>query len=197
MSAALVRPIEMLTDVPYALHVLLERLRALAFGLIRREPLPRRPLIAAAAAVIAGCVVGPMVAGAAGSVSVTGIACGWWIAAAAAILGWWWLTWLRRDDRAAVVLLVAIGCAMAGWAVVRHRLFAADDLAWSLDESPLPVAIEGIVVESPRLLTPPAPDPFRSIALEPSSECIVAVGAARPSSWMARSRSSSRGAACA
>jgi competence protein ComEC len=176
---ALVILIEMLTDGPHALHVLLERFRALPAGLFRREPLPRRPLIAVAAAVIAGSVVGPAVSGSVGTVSVTGIVCCWWLVAAAAVVGWWRLTRLGRDGRAAVVLLIAIGCSAAGWAVVRHRLFAADDLAWSLDESPLPVAIEGVVVESPRLLTPPSPDAFRSIGLEPSSECVISVRAVR------------------
>jgi len=79
------------------------------------------------------------------------------------------------------VLLLAVACLAAGWAVTRHRLFAADDLAWQFAAAeggrPVPVCLEGIVVDSPRLLTPPAPDPLRPLSLGPSSECVIAVRA--------------------
>ena len=172
-------------------------------GVIRREPLPRRPLIAVAVAVILGCGLGPWLLPAdqagsgvglagggvesAGSLSVAGVIAGWWLIACGALGAWRFLA-RRQPSTAAVLLLFAIACTAAGWAVARHRLFAADDLAWSLHEAPTPIAVEGILVESPRLLTPPAPDALRTIAIGPSSECVIVVQASRAGGvWRAAS----------
>ena len=156
-------------------------------GVIRREPLPRRPLIAVAAAVILGCGIGPWLLSVGDTGGVMGAITGWWLVASGALVAWWFLG-RRQPFTAAVLLLVAIACTAAGWAVARHRLFAADDLAWSLHEAPTPIAVEGILVESPRLLTPPAPDALRTIAIGPSSECVIVVQASRAGGvWRAAS----------
>jgi competence protein ComEC len=152
-----------------------QRLRRLC----RNEPLPRRPLVVVAVAVIFGCFVGPwLLPGEDGRV--VGIVAAWWLAAVSCLGGWWWMFNRRRNDAIAATLLVAaIGCTAAGWAVARHRLFAADDLAWSLGDTPAPVMVEGVVSESPRLLTSPAPDPLRTLMLGPSSECVITIEAVR------------------
>jgi len=154
-------------------------------GLLRREPLPRRPLVAVAAAVIVGSALGPWgltACDATGSAAVVQSVGGWWLLAGLALVAWRGLV-AARPVSAAAVLLLAVACLAAGWAAARHRLFAADDLAWQLEAGaaggPAPVCVEGIVVESPRLLTPPAPDPLRPLSLGPSSECVIAVRAVR------------------
>ena len=157
----------------------------------RREPLPSRPLVCVAIVLATGCAIGPC-AGISERV--------WWLAATGSLALWILLACDRRillKDRssstsgvaacaagnlAVIPLTVAIACGGAGWSVVRYDLFGADELAWSLTESPVPIAIQGTVVESPRLLTPPSPELLRGIVLGPSSECIVAVQAVRDGS---------------
>lgn len=140
----------------------------------RQEPLPCRPLVVVAVATITGAVLGPVVASTwpAGSARTFTLAC--WLAAAAAFGAWGWLLRTRRMPAATAALLMAIGCTAAGWAIARERLFRSDELAWGLTESPTPVAIEGVVVESPRLLTPPPSAVPGGLAIEPSSEFVVA-----------------------
>ena len=142
---------------------------------VRREPLPERPLVALAVAVAAGCGL-PAV------VDISPVV--WWLAAAVALVAWAVSVGLGRYGWAAVMLLVAVVGGAAGWSAIRSNLFSFDDLAWSLTSSPLPVAIEGIVEESPRRLSAPVIDPLRSGAAQaagqrPSSECVLAVLAVR------------------
>ena len=142
---------------------------------VRREPLPERPLVAVAVAVAAGCGL-PAV------VDLSPVV--WWLAAAVALVAWAVSAGLGRHGWAAVALLVAVGGGAGGWSAVRSNLFSRDDLAWSLTSSPQPVAVEGIVEESPRRLSAPVIDPLRSGAAQaamqrPSSECVVAVLAVR------------------
>jgi competence protein ComEC len=144
-------------------------------GWLRHEPLPRRPLVAMAVAVITGCAIGPGVAGLGPPGCAQAATLGCWLAAAGAFVVWALVLRSGREATAAAALLVAIGCTAAGWAIARERLFCADDLAWSLAERVQPVVIEGIVVESPRRLTLPAMSPSGGPAIEPSSECVVAV----------------------
>jgi competence protein ComEC len=144
-------------------------------GIVRREPLPERPLVVVAVAVAAGCAMGgmndlsPLV---------------WWVAAVVSLLSWAVLLRLGRYSWAAVALVVAIGGGTAGWSAIRSNLFSCDDLAWSLSSTPRPVAIEGLVEESPRRLSAAVIDPLRSGAAQAamqqlSSECVVAVRATR------------------
>jgi competence protein ComEC len=127
--------------------------RARRDGWIRTEPLPERPLVAVAAAVAAGC---------AAPILVPASPVMWWFCAVAALAAWGWAVRAGRPARAAVWLLVGGFASAAGWSTVSSSLFAADDLAWSLTESPQPVAVEGVVLESPRLLMPQTVDPLRS-----------------------------------
>jgi competence protein ComEC len=142
---------------------------------VRREPLPERPLVAVAVAVAAGCGL-PAV------VDLSPVV--WWLVAAVALVGWGLLAGLGRHGWAAVALLGAVVGGAGGWSAIRSNLFSSDDLAWSLTSSPQPVAVEGIVEESPRRLSAPVIDPLRSGAAQaamqrPSSECVVAVLAVR------------------
>lgn len=162
----------------------LARCRAEAAGWIRAEPLPERPLVVAAVAVAAGCGVPALV-----DVPVAA----WWLAAVSALAIWAWLAATRRPAAAAGWLLAGVCAGAAGWATARSSLFPADDLAWSLTEAPRPVAIEGTLLESPRLLSLPAVDPLRGGASRagpsrPCRECVVAVDAVRDGpSWRAAS----------
>ena len=142
---------------------------------VRREPLPERPLVVVASAVAAGCAL-PAV------VDLSPVI--WWSAAAVALVAWAALARLGRYSLSAVALLVAVGGGAGGWSEIRSNLFSCDDLAWSLTLSPQPVAIEGIVEESPRRLSAPVIDPLRSGAAQaamqrPSSECVMRVRAVR------------------
>jgi competence protein ComEC len=144
-------------------------------GIVRRGPLPERPLVVVAAAVAVGCGL-PAV------VDLSPVA--WWLAAVVALPAWGMLLRLGRHGWAAVALLAAVVGWAAGWSAIRSNLFPCDDLAWSLTSSPEPVAVDGIVEESPRRLSAPVIDPLRSGAVQaamqrPSSECVVAVRAVR------------------
>jgi competence protein ComEC len=148
-----------------------ERLRRI----VRREPLPERPLVVVAVAVAAGCAL-PVLLDCSPVV--------WWSAAVASLLAWAVLARLGRYSLSAVALLAAVVGGAAGWSAIRSNLFSFDDLAWSLTASPQPVAVEGIVEESPRRLSAPVIDPLRSGAAQaamqrPSSECVMAVRAMR------------------
>ena len=157
-------------------------------GWLRHEPLPRRPLVAMAVAVIAGCAVGPGVASLGPPGCARAVTLGCWLAAAGAFVAWGLFLRSAREAAAAGALLVAIGCTAAGWAIARERLFRADDLAWSLAERAQPVVIEGIVVESPRRLTLPASSAPGGPTIEPSSECVVAITRVRRgAAWKAAS----------
>jgi len=147
-------------------------------GMLRRDPLPSRPLVIVAAAVGAGCAVGPMAAGwgiVGGGWSAV-LAC--WGAGAMLLAAWAAACRVRLQAAAAWLLLAAIACAAAGWSVARGRLFAADDLAWRLGGTPAPVAIEGTVIASPRRLAPPSADAAPR-AVEPATECLVEVSRVR------------------
>ena len=142
---------------------------------LRHEPLPERPLVAVAAALAAGCLISRLV-------DLSPIA--WWLVAVSALAAWWPLACRGQPWWASVALLMAVGGGGAAWCAVQSNLFPADELAWSLTTSPQPVAIEGVVVESPRRLLPPSPDPLRgrvqqAVPQRPSSECVVAVRAVR------------------
>ncbi len=142
--------------------------------MLRRDPLPSRPLVAVAAAVCLGCVVGPIgaeqfVGGRAWAAVST---C--WLAASILFAAWGLTHRGARHAAAAWLLLAAVALATAGWAVARSRLFPADDLAWGLEQQPMPVAIEGLVVDSPRRLSPPSAT-HAGPAPEPASECVVDV----------------------
>ena len=51
------------------------------------------------------------------------------------------------------VLLIGIAFAMCCWAWCCARLFARDDMAWSLTESSQPIVVQGSVVEAPEQMT--------------------------------------------
>lgn len=135
--------------------------------------------MAVAAAIAAGC---------AAAVLVPASPVVWWLCGVAALAAWGWAVHAGRPARAAVWLLAGGFAAAAGWSTVRSSLFAADDLAWCLSESPQPVAVEGIVFESPRPLITQAVDQLRRGTGRPGSprchECVLVVRAVRDGlSW--------------
>ena len=146
--------------------------------LFRHEALPKRPLVVVAVAVVVGCVCGPLI----GDVGVMGCVLGWAVALGA-VIAWSLCARGGWPHRAAWVLLLAVAAASASWAAAQLEVFPSNDLAWQLDETPRPVAIRGTVVESPRLLTPPAGEERRAKAIGPTSGCVVAVTTAR---WKSR-----------
>lgn len=173
-----------------------QRLRALGDGmarrldgflgrirpLVRHEPLPPRPLVVLAVAVVAGAAA----AGWAQTRPAATIALPCWFVAAVCCGGWWHARRRRRERLAGAAILAAAFLAAAAWAAARADLFRAADLAWQLGHSPKPVAVRGSVVESPRLLTPAADDATRAAAIGPASACTVAVEELRDGSrWRA------------
>lgn len=137
----------------------------------RREPLPSRPLVVAAVCLGAGCVAARwMPAGG-------GVA--WWWGGVAAMTAWCVVARFGRPRWAVGPLAIALVCAGAAWSAMTFELFAVDDLAWRLTESPTPVAVTGVVEESFRLLPVPDDDPARRAAIGPASECLVRVDGIR------------------
>ena len=88
---------------------------AFAGGWRRRDPLPSRPLVVVAAALVAGI-------GAALLLPLPATVC--WATAVVVLGGWGWSIG-RRPGMAAPLLLVAIAAAGAAWGTARWRWFAA------------------------------------------------------------------------
>jgi len=101
-------------------------------GIVRREPLPERPLMVVAAAVATGCGLPALV-------DLSPLVM--WLAAVVSLLAWGVLARLGQHRWAALTLVVAVGGGAAGWSAIRSNLFPRDDLAWSLTSSPQPVAV--------------------------------------------------------
>lgn len=141
---------------------------------LRGEPLPQRPLVVVALALVGGCAAGPLLANANPDACISG-----WVGATVAITLWGVLVRCGRPRAAAWLLVAAVTLAGASWAVARMDVFSAHELAWHLDEHPRPIAIRGTIVESPRLLPPLVGDEGRAAAIGPSSQCVVDVTAAR------------------
>ena len=144
----------------------------------RQEPLPSRPLVVMAAAVVAGAATARWVQGPGGPLSLA-VPC--WAASLVALAGWWQLSRRCRWRMAAGSLVAAASLAGAGWAAARFDLFDRRDLAWQLDATPVPLAVRGTLRESPRALPPPDDDPRRAAAIGPASRCVIAVDAIRAS----------------
>ncbi|MFM7107759.1 MAG: ComEC/Rec2 family competence protein [Planctomycetaceae bacterium] len=162
-----------------------ERATALAARLrplLRREPLPHRPLVVAAAALAAGCVAARL----AGRLSTPrSTAFAWWCCGCVALAAWWLCRRRGLSMLATATLWAAVACGGAVWSAARFDLFPGDDLAWRLGTAPVPVAVRGTIVESFRQLPSPAHDAGRAAAIGPSSECVVAVESARVGSrWI-------------
>ena len=155
-------------DASVWLRQALARCRSSFAGVWRRDPLPSRPLVVVAVALVAGI-------GAALLLPLPATVC--WATAVVVLGGWGWSIG-RRPGIAAPLLLVAIAAAGAAWGTARWRWFAADDLAWSLSDRPLPVAVEGRLVAAPRPL-PRSSDPLRGGGRPPSSDCQFAITAVR------------------
>ena len=143
--------------------------------LCRTEPLPRRPLVVVAAAVAAGCAI------AVRDGWLSSVAPAWvlvprgvWVLAVGCLIVWAGLHAAGRPRPAALVLAVAVCLAAASWAAARFDLFAAADLAWQLDTTPRPVAVEGRLVSEPRSVSVPAADRFTAPP-SPVSECVLEV----------------------
>ena len=144
---------------------------------LRREPLPSRPLVVAAACLAAGCAVARVVGQAVGGDA--SLAGAWWCCAAVALAAWWLATRRSRPAAAVVAVCAAVAATGAAWSAAQFELFPEDDLAWRLGREPVPIAVRGTVVESFRLLSTPEQDAGRAAAIGPSSECVVAVEAVR------------------
>jgi competence protein ComEC len=138
----------------------------------RSEPLPCRPLVVVALCLAGGCAAARLM-----PAFGLGGALLWWGAAAVALLGWGVSS--PRAGTSVAWLCAAVACAGGAWGAAQHDLFRADDLAWGLTDEPQPVAIRCTLLESPRLLPPPAGMAGQAAARGPSSECVVAVHAVR------------------
>ncbi len=143
----------------------------------RQIPLPNRPLVATAAATAAGVALARW-ATVPGRAALAVAA--WWIIAAVLLVAWQRLSARGLGPAAGVALLAAVACTAAAWSTARWSLFTADDLAWSLGDSPAPVAIEGVVVESPRTHRDASPSPrLAGPTLPPVVEYVVDVSRVR------------------
>jgi competence protein ComEC len=146
-------------------------------GLLRREPLPSRPLVVVAAALLAGSAA----AQALPPPGDTSLAVPCWLTAVAAVSAAVWAGSRGHDHSAAGLLLLGVALAGGAWSAARFDLFSNADLAWQLGESPVPVAIEAEVIEAPRPLPQPVAGP-RSDGAVAASESLLAVTAIRDGS---------------
>ena len=144
--------------------------------LVRREPLPARPLVAVAVAVGIGAAASRSLSLLTGA-ETSGLA---WAAAAAACGGWAWSWACGRPRAAEMLLLLAAGLGAAAWGAARFDLFATQDIAWQLGGGPVPVAVRGTVVASPRLL--PRVEGSGAAAAGPASAFTVRVEEVRTGS---------------
>ena len=138
--------------------------RSLQLGRFARR-LPAVPLAVALAAGIASGVsllpARPLVV----------VAC--WGAALSFCAVWWWLTRRRFPHAAAITLWLVVAAAGAGWGLARHGLFAAADLAWRLDDQPVPLVVEAVVTKAPRPLPGMLRDPDTGQPVRPATESTV------------------------
>lgn len=144
------------------------------------DPAPRMPLVPLAAAVLCGGALGIALPG--GLTPVVGA----WAAAAGLLVVWACLLVAGRERASARVLVVAIGVAATAWCGFQRGIFSREELAWRLDERPRPIVIEGVALESPRLLPRMLPPgtPHAADAIEPASEFTLRVERVRVgSSW--------------
>jgi competence protein ComEC len=130
--------------------------------------------VGVAAAVLIGALGGPRLGDIGPNACVLA-----WAVAFTAIMIWALCAWKGWFRQGACALLLAVAAGSASWAAARLDMFSSDDLAWQLDETPRPVALRGRVVESPRLLMPPAGEERRAAAIGPTSGCVLAVTSAR------------------
>jgi len=142
----------------------------------RHEPLPARPLVAVAAAVVAGAAAAQLAAGMARQVR---LAEPCWALAVGALACWWWLARRGHWRPAAGMVVAAAALAAAAWSAARFDLFDRRDIAWQLGATPEPLAVRGTLRESPRALPPPSDDLRRAAAIGPASRCVIAVDAIR------------------
>ncbi len=140
---------------------------------------PVPPVVAVAAAVATGCWLGTSLAD--WPVS-TAWHAGGLIGLATPLVAGSLVVQLRRPladaSPAWLLALAGIGLAAAGWAWCHVRLFANDDLAWSLTERPQPVAVEGVVRRGPRP-RPAATDSPRGGDAPPTCQWQLQLTAAR------------------
>ncbi|TWT33690.1 ComEC family competence protein [Posidoniimonas corsicana] len=131
---------------PWSPERLLERRR-------RARLTPYEPLVAVAAAVLAGVAADRLLGGG-----------GLWLAAAVGLWAvWCWLWRAGRDASAAAVLLLSVAASAGAWHDASWRWFAADDLGRCAQPVAAPVCIEAIALESPARRAAPEPSPFRAI----------------------------------
>ena len=99
------------------------------------------------------------------------VAC--WGCAVSLFVAWWWLARRQFPHAAAIALWLVVAAAGAGWGLARHGLFAVDDLAWRLDDQPVPLAVEAVVTEAPRPLPGMLRDPETGLPVRPATESTV------------------------
>jgi len=134
-----------------------------------------RPLLTLAIAVVAGAVGGRLLS----APWTDSLAVPAWCLAAVTLVAWWW-TRPRSDGRLSEALLVASAVLVgAAWSTAQFDLFDRGDVAWQLGDVPVPIALRGRVVASPRPLAPPVDDVGRPLAMGPSSEFHLVVEAVR------------------
>lgn len=103
----------------------------------------------------------------------------WWMAAVGAWIVWCACKLLHRHRLACIALLSSITFGGAAWHHWQWYLFPADEMArFAVDEQE-PVAIEAVVVESPRLVAAPAPTPWRAIPIGERSRVRLAATSLR------------------
>jgi len=96
-------------------------------------------------------------------------AASWWLLALTAWLAWLMLWRQGRPVLAGLVLMCSVAATAGAWHHCCWQLFARDELGNFARFTQQPVCLEGIVLEAPRAVSPPRPDPLRTMVARPSS----------------------------
>ena len=103
----------------------------------------------------------------------------WLTASGGGLLAWFALWWLRCDRAAAVVLLLAVACAGAARHHERWNVYRADEIGLAARDSPRPICLQTVALDSPRRVAAPPDNPLRTRPAGERSRLLVQVVAAR------------------
>jgi len=112
-----------------------------------------------------------------------------WMAASGCGLLAWLVLWRRHRDRAAaVVLLLAVAGAGSARHHERWHIFPADEIGLAAQDSPRPICLQAIALNSPRRVAAPPDNPLRTRPAGERSRLLVRVVRARQGqAWQAAS----------
>jgi competence protein ComEC len=99
----------------------------------------------------------------------------WLAAAGGGLLGWFILWVLECDRTAAVVLLLSVACAGGARHHEHWNVYRADELGLAARDTPRPVCLQAVALNSPRRVAAPPSNPLRTRPAGERSRLLVRV----------------------